>query len=65
MELFSKDDSLKNMSNLKKRGQDFKEANAEMTDTIDLKTSDAKNVNYGSAYKYLWKYRVRKRLESW
>lgn len=50
MELFSKDDSFKEYEQFKKARQDFKEANAEMTDTIDLKTSDAKNVNYAEVH---------------
>ena len=50
MGLFSKDESFKEYEQFKKARQDFKEANAEMTDTIDLKTSDAKNVNYAEIH---------------
>lgn len=50
MELFSKDDSFKEYKNFKKAREDFKDANAEMTDAIDLKTSDAKNVNYAEVH---------------
>ncbi len=50
MELFSKDDSFKEYKHFKKAREDFKDANTEMTDTIDLKTSDAKNVNYAEVH---------------
>jgi len=50
MELFSKDDSFKDYKNFKKAREEFKDANAEMTDTIDLKTSDAKNINYAEVH---------------
>ncbi|MBK8397229.1 MAG: hypothetical protein IPL26_18590 [Leptospiraceae bacterium] len=49
MELFSKDDSFKEYKNFKDAREDFKDANSEMTDTIDLKTSDAKNINYAES----------------
>lgn len=50
MELFAKDDSFKEYEKYKKLREEFKDANVEMTDTIDLKTSDPKNINYSEVH---------------
>lgn len=50
MELFEKDSQFQDYKKYKQAREDFTEANNEMTDSIDLKTVDPKEINYAEVH---------------
>lgn len=50
MSLFSNEKSLQEYEKYKKAREEFRDANSEMTDTLDLKTIDSKKIDYAKVH---------------